>query len=231
MNKMLFILTLALFFHGGVMPAYSADTWDPKEHLKPLSDGYFDQKDNRNKLTFIQYLLAVTTENHTHNMNGATGNVVMVKPDGKGLAELVFDDDGNRVDDCANMGSYNMFDYSKRPLMHFISDMLPWMMWGNCREDPTTAPQRVEAYLKDLKVGVSRIEEAGGYTPEIWKTLSEGQRNVVMFFIEVMDGSSGEALHRIYAQKAVKGASAERKDAAFSAFSDSFETVLNRCCL
>jgi hypothetical protein len=96
-----------------------------------------------------------TPEHYQHNMKGTSGNVVYVKSDGKGLREVVFDKNGNVVESDENMGSYNYYDQRVHPYLHFFSDRLPWIMWGNTPKDKTTMLERANAFFKDLGIGIS----------------------------------------------------------------------------
>ncbi len=58
------------------------------------------------------------------------GNQKYVSPDGK--SELIFDSKGNLVSDCLNMGTYNYASPTKDKFGHFLYDMLPYFLLGNC---------------------------------------------------------------------------------------------------
>ncbi|MCF6247125.1 MAG: RHS repeat-associated core domain-containing protein [Desulfobacula sp.] len=57
-------------------------------------------------------------------------NQKFVSPDGK--SELVFDSNGNLVLDSLNMGTYNFVSPLDDKFGHFLYDMLPYFMLGNC---------------------------------------------------------------------------------------------------
>ena len=104
-------------------------------------------------LTF-RTVLYNTYEVHRHNMNGAAGNRVFLYEDGH--QEMVLDVDDKVVEDCANMASYNYRDARKEPFGHLLLDDVPWLVLGNCPEDPTTVTQRLKAYMLDLADGTKR---------------------------------------------------------------------------
>lgn len=106
---------------------------------------------------FIYTVLYNSVEVWTHRMNGEVNNQVLVHESG---AEIVFDADNNRVDSCENAGSFNYAHYRRQPLAHFTVDSLPWLLWGNCRQDSTTVQQRVDAYLRDFSDGLERVNSA-----------------------------------------------------------------------
>jgi TPR repeat protein len=104
-------------------------------------------------LFILHRILANTPETSQHNMNGVSGNVVYV--DEEGHKEAVYDVNGLLVEDLANQGSYNYFSRRTQPLRHFVADTLPWIVWGNAEDDPTTVKERISAFLEDFRYGVS----------------------------------------------------------------------------
>lgn len=121
-------------------------------------------------------------------MNGETENQVFVHDSG---GEAVYDKNGNLVKNCENMGSYNYAHYKKEPLLHFAVDMLPWLRWGNCREDTTTQEQRVGAYIMDIAnaLEISRSSEVGYFLPEGFSFSSSAQNQAIAFFLAALDQS------------------------------------------
>jgi hypothetical protein len=123
--------------------------------LRELFDGFalgeieaLDLADHpKAKLLRLVYVaLEHTLEVRVHRMNGALDNQVFVHESG---AEAVYDGNGRLVTDCVNRGSFNYFLPAEHPLLHFAGDMLPWIMLGNCREDPTTPGERLDASVLD----------------------------------------------------------------------------------
>jgi len=82
----------------------------------------------------------------TKNSPSPKNNDKLVKMDpsgnGKGSFELVYDGNGNLVTDPVNQGTYNYCDASKSKVGHFFMDMLPYYIWGNSPDDPTTMGER-----------------------------------------------------------------------------------------
>lgn len=103
-------------------------------------------------------LLFNTSEVRIHQLRGAIGNQVYLHKDGH--MEVVFDSEGNLVKDGINDGSYNYAHPTKDPIMHFVLDILPWLILGNSRRDPTTLTERLEAYIKDLESGLVSMRES-----------------------------------------------------------------------
>jgi len=101
-------------------------------------------------LILTYWVLRNTPEYHIHNMRGANNTVYL---DSDGHSEYAYDSRNEIVDDCVNTGSYNYAHPVKQPFLHFYQDTLPWLMWGTCKEDPTSTNERVAAYLKDLALG------------------------------------------------------------------------------
>jgi len=140
------------------------------------------------KAAFIYTLLYNTVELNTHRMNGETENQVFVHDSG---GEAVYDKNGNLVKNCENMGSYNYAHYKKEPLLHFAVDIIPWLRWGNCREDTTTQAQRVSAYIKDIAdaLEISRSSEVGYFLPEGFSFYNSAQNQTIAFFLTALDHS------------------------------------------
>jgi hypothetical protein len=88
-----------------------------------------------------------------HNMNGASGNMsyryVGEDSQYKGY-QYVFDEKGELVSpekDTANMGSYDISDPKTSSTGHIMYDLVPWILFGNSPNDPTTANQRMNEAL------------------------------------------------------------------------------------
>ncbi len=152
---------------------------------KTLKDNSF-----KAKVATIFTVLANTQELKIHQMNGATGNQVFIHQESG--AELVFDEFGNKVEDCENKGSGNYYHPLKFPLGHFIADILPWLMLGNCREDSTTIEQRIEAYMADLADGLDQavFSGEGFYLPGGFNFKGYGQDETVSFFLKAIETSN-----------------------------------------
>jgi hypothetical protein len=137
----------------------AADYTAHKEHGKDIHViATFSEKHRKTKtVLIIRAILAQTGEYHSHNLNGATGNTVVLHEDGH--REAVYDQKGQLVIDCANAGSYNFFHPMKQPLRHFTADILPWLRWGNCKDDPTTQDERIHSYVKDFGDGLRKVLE------------------------------------------------------------------------
>ena len=78
---------------------------------------------------------------------GNENNIKFISPDGHG--EAVFNPDGTLVTDPVNMGTYNF--NSPNELLgvpHFVNDVLPYYVWGNSPEDPTTTWDLVKTTYK-----------------------------------------------------------------------------------
>ena len=68
---------------------------------------------------------------------GNEDNLKFVSPDGH--SEAVFYPDGTIVTDPSNMATYNYYSpYELYGIPHFFNDMLPYYIWRNSLEDPTT---------------------------------------------------------------------------------------------
>ena len=60
-----------------------------------------------------------------------------------GHIEGVYDENGNLVTDSVNQGTYNFANPNKDPIGHFIKDVIPYYIWGNSPDDPTSFWERV----------------------------------------------------------------------------------------
>ncbi|MDJ0701543.1 MAG: hypothetical protein QNJ07_16985 [Woeseiaceae bacterium] len=78
---------------------------------------------------------------------------------------------------------------SREPLGHFAADMLPWMLYGNCRDDPTSQVERISAYVLDLSDGVSRLREFNVEyeLPDGFRFKKAGQSETIDFFLRALE--------------------------------------------
>lgn len=84
----------------------------------------------------------------THQIGpGNEGNVKYVSPDGH--SEAVYNN-GKLVIDPVNRGTFNVFgpEYAVR---HGIFDVVPWLLWGNSWDDPTSPLDRFNTLLNGLE--------------------------------------------------------------------------------
>ncbi|WP_438464090.1 hypothetical protein [Marinomonas sp. PE14-40] len=148
-------------------------------------------------------ILANTQELHSHQMNGEIHNQVYLHKDGHKEAVFKFDIDdngkaidgtGSLVTDCINQASFNYYHPYEQPLGHFSVDTLPWLLWGNCRNDPSTKEQRVAAFIKDFSMGFERVisGKQGFYLPRNFSFSDSGQSETISFFLKALDTSGFE---------------------------------------
>ena len=84
-------------------------------------------------------------------------NVKYISEDGK--YEVIYNNEGYRVDDLMDIGTYNFANPKEYYLEHFIVDVLPWIFWGNHPTgDFTTTTQRFYVFMIDG--GIDKLEEA-----------------------------------------------------------------------
>jgi hypothetical protein len=174
-----------------------------KFHLDPLDDAALTDPDTRIKLAFLYAALANTREVHIHQMRGASKNRVFVSPDGH--HEAVYDEQGKLVTDCANKASYNFFPFDREPLEHFLFDMLPWIDWGNCRLDPTTPAERIDAYLQDFRNGA--IDVFNGHPASLPVNVrfnGNGQSEAAAFFLRVLEDTPASEISTLYTSSATE---------------------------
>ena len=171
---------------------------------KDLKLEKYRKKDLREKHTkefsaFIYTVLSNTQELRIHQMNGETTNEVYISDEGhEAVFRFKHDEMGKRIDgtgehvtDCLNQGSFNYYHPIKTPLGHFAADILPWLIWGNCREDPSSLEQRIEAYMLDFEEGYEQAlsKNEGFYLPRAFKFKETGQSETVAFFAKALEKS------------------------------------------
>ncbi|MCF0242910.1 MAG: RHS repeat-associated core domain-containing protein, partial [Treponema sp.] len=96
-----------------------------------------------------------------------SGNDKYTMSDGKnGSFELVYDSNGDLVTDEVNKGTYNFADPvgPKGKLEHGVKDLLPYLLYGNSEDDPTTGFERFLGTVNfpvgkyDMDVNLSKQE-------------------------------------------------------------------------
>jgi len=139
------------------------------------------------KISFLYQALANTSEVYIHGMRGATENKVFLHKDGHN--EAVLGPDGKSVTDCVNRASYNYYHPHKEPLLHFTYDIFPWIVWGNCREDPTSRRERISAYMSDLAVGFEKAHDMPVQLeiPSDLDMTEDGRWQAVAFFLKAIE--------------------------------------------
>jgi len=152
----------------------------------------------------IRHWLAHTSEARIHQLRGAVGNKMMLFGDGH--REGVYDVKGKLVRDGINDGSYNYAHPSKDPLHHFSWDILPWIMWGNSRTDPTSVKERLDAYSLALGDGLSAAQKAAkkaaGKDAAPLPKLTAAETKTVNFFVEVITEGKVEEVYQILTEPA-----------------------------
>jgi len=210
--------------HAAALPFITAyaDVARQRFQLAPVDDAVLADPDAKIKLAFIYVALSHTMEVHIHQMGGASKNKVFVSPDGH--HEAVVDEHGKLVTDCANQASYNYFPADRKPLEHFLFDMLPWIESGNCLFDPTSRSQRISAYLRDFRNGAIRtFNGRAASLPADFKFDGKGQTETAAFFLRALRETAAPEIAALYTQSATPD-DFERFITQFSrAFAHSFE--------
>lgn len=127
-------------------------------------------------------------------MRGATGNKLFLHKDGH--KEAVFDEAGNPVKDGINDASYNYAHPIEEPLNHFNMDILPWMLWGSSRSDPTSVEERVEAYSRALGGGLVEVQNQPVRDFDNRK-IDKNEARVIVFFLRVIKEGDVEEIFKI----------------------------------
>ncbi len=152
------------------------------------------EKPTKKEVALIHHWLANTSENRIHQLRGARDNKVFLHKDGH--IEVVYNGEGNLVKDGINDGSYNYAHPIKEPLKHFNQDILPWILWGNSRKDPTTVKERLEAYSQDLSAGLSRAQV--NHNKKFKRIrIKDSERMAAEFFLRVLKEGEVESILQI----------------------------------
>lgn len=202
-NKLILLLIIFLTACASGPEQFSKSMTD-EFGLKEYTVNDLHSSNTKVKTAFIYTLLSNTEELRIHQFNGASDNEVYVKNDiaNGGYPEMVvrlergengekLDGTGVHVTDCENMGSFNYKHPQREPLGHFSQDILPWLKWGNCREDTTTREQRIAAYIMDVELGLERLtsQKSSYYLPKDFEFKGSGQSETIAFFLAALDSS------------------------------------------
>ncbi len=99
------------------------------------------------------------------NMNNL-GNVKYVSL--HGYHELIVDKDGNIVNDPLNMGTFNYGTGSNGwsddyfgiyEIDHLIDDVIPYLYWGNSKDDPSNMPRRLMWFADSVRTSIIYSDE------------------------------------------------------------------------
>lgn len=82
---------------------------------------------------------------HQFTSKSSTENIKYVDPTGK--FEAVYNNAGQLITNPLDMGSYNFSPSDISKLRHAKDDVLPWLIYGNTPDDPSTIRQRSAAIL------------------------------------------------------------------------------------
>ena len=205
--KRSFIILISLVLISCVTgPDQFARSINDEFSLKSYSAENLNDKKIKANTAFIFTLLTNTKELRIHQFNNETTNEVWVSEEATssgGYAEMVVkfqrDENGEKIDgtgahvtDCVNMGSFNYKHPESQPLGHFAQDILPWIMLGNCREDPTTTEQRISAYILDIELSLEDLasSKSSYYLPADFSFKESGQAETVSFLLSSLEKES-----------------------------------------
>jgi len=150
------------------------------------SNGYdLSNPDVQMKLAFVHTVLLQTRRNYSHQLNGEVNNQYFIrKSDG---AEAVFDEYGKVVTHCANKSTANRENPLKKPLAHFSMDVWPWLKNGKCQVQATSATQRVDAYIRDLRDSLHVTVSNGGgfYLPKNPNLMTKNFKGFFLFVTQL----------------------------------------------
>ncbi len=208
MRLIVFLTINLLLMSCTSAPAIQAERWADNIY------GNIDLSDvemkNGEVLDFLYLALSNTPELYTHNMRSFDShgqikiiNKVFVRKSGQnGYAELVFGPDGEQVTDCINKGSANYYYGAKNPLLHFDADTLPWLLLGNCRQDPTTVKERLSYYIYDFGIGLkeAHTKYRAGQRPNL-DVSNLPQVRTIKLFLKAIELGNGNIEHFINLEK------------------------------
>jgi hypothetical protein len=179
-KTLLVSLALQFIFASGELTANSV-SYNTLE-----TNGYdLSNPDVQIKLAFVHTLLLQTRQKHSHQLNGETDNQYFIrKTDG---AEAVFDKHGKLVTHCVNKSVVNQENPLKRPLAHFSLDILLWLKHGKCDVQATSATQRVDAYIRDLRDSLilTVTNGSGFYLPENPNVMTKNVKGFYLFVTQL----------------------------------------------
>ena len=177
--------TLRQVFTSILLTVLSAGTWASEQSV-PTTNGYdLSNPDVQMKLAFVHTVLLQTRQKHSHQLNGETNNQYFIrKADG---AEAVFDQHGNVVTHCVNKSVANNENPLKKPLAHFSVDVWPWLQYGKCAVPATSATQRVDAYIRDLRDSLTLTASNGGgfYLPQNPNLMTTNFKGFFLFVTQI----------------------------------------------
>lgn len=178
--KKIFLFSFVLFFCATNF-CFSKDS----STLSKLFHIEIDTKQNISdeELSIINFILSHTYENNIHKMRGETENQVYTNE--KTGQEYVYDGNGKLVTNPYNQGSYNYGNYNE-PFKKFYLDILPWLRYGNAKNDPTNFGERLYAYIWDLDYGIqSYIFNTEKIETVSYKKLSQNEKEIAHFFYQI----------------------------------------------
>lgn len=170
----------------------------------PMSFKIFPQltklDSNTIPLAHQQILYAIlqnTNEVAIHQMRGESENTVYVNDNGQ---EAVYDKDGNLIQNGYNDGTYNYAHHEHEPLLHFLLDISPWILWGLNESDPTTMQERIYAYMGDLEGGIRRANASLPMDPlpEDHKWTELGQLQALALFVKAIELGEAEEIYELF---------------------------------
>ena len=141
---------------------------------------------NQEQLSIIRYILKNTYENNIHKMRGESENKIYTNEDGR---EAVFDKDGKLVTNSYNRGSFNNYSNEKEPIKKFLVDIVPWLKFGNAKDDPTSFNERLYYYTLDLDYGIQSYVFKGSkekLDKVSFTDLSSDEKEVYFIFIKLL---------------------------------------------
>lgn len=198
------VLIFVIAYFAYVLPAASQDMsnfvsgLNSKFELESIKISDLSKVPMRKHSAVIFTILLHTHELEIHRMRGAIHNVVYTGPEGHKEAVFEFDLDENGmpieetsrpVTDCFNEASYNYYHPSEFPYAHFTADILPWLEMGNCRNDPTSISERIEAYILDFNRGMESIinTSSGYYAPKFIDGKNDSQLEGLSFLLKALE--------------------------------------------
>lgn len=157
-----------------------------KFELKAIEISDLSKDPVRSEVAVLFTILLHTKEIDIHRMRGAVHNVVYSDQEGhEAVFEFDLDENGLPIEgtsreitinNCMNMANFNYYLPSEYPFGHFAADILPWLLKGNCPNDPTLISERIDAYILDFESGMTSIitTQSSLYHPKF----HEGKNNM-----------------------------------------------------
>ena len=110
------------------------------QNIQSLPETSDEVKEQDDVFTRLPDSKSIYHQQGTSDTHDPSKNEKYVADDGR---EAVYNEHGQLVKDPVNRGTFNRRHPENDPIGHFVEDVLPYWLWGNSPDDPTTFQERV----------------------------------------------------------------------------------------